>query len=189
MTADDTTLRRLAERLAGGRDGAFPELVDTLHGSIFSGVYRLTGDRGEAEDLTQETYIRAYEALGGYPPERIRSLQLRGWMWTIAVNLCRNRVRARRRRPQTSPLELGVEPTAPGSTEASALQTVDDEWASRLEALSEPVRQAVVLRHVVGLPYREISTALDRPVGTVKSDVHRGLEQLRKILEREGAPA
>ncbi len=187
MANDDATIERLANRLADGIDGAFPELVDTFHGSIFSGVFRLTRDRGDAEDLTQETFVRAYRALGGYPPDRIRTLRLRGWLWTIAINLCRNRARNRSRRPRTSPLELGPDPTAPDSTEAAALAAVDDEWLDRLATLAVPVRQAVVLRHVVGLTYQEISTSLDRPVGTVKSDVHRGLDHLRGMLEREGA--
>jgi DNA-directed RNA polymerase specialized sigma24 family protein len=60
-----------------------------------------------------------------------------------------------------------------------------DEWDRRLATLSAPVRSAVVLRHVVGLPYAEVAVALGRPVGTVKADVHRGLQRLRLLIESE----
>jgi RNA polymerase sigma-70 factor (ECF subfamily) len=166
----------LCRRLALDLDGVFPEVVATLQDDIYSGLRSLAGS--EAEDLTQETFIRAYRALQSYPPQRIRELKLRGWIWTIALNLGRNHARDRARRP----LLLGDELEAP----------VDDPeppdlaaWQRRLATLPLPMRRAVVLRHVVGLDYQEIGLALARPQGTVKADVHRGLERLRKTMEKE----
>jgi len=144
---------------------------------VYSGLRRLAG-ADDAEDLTQETFIRAYRALGGYGPEQIRTLKLRGWIWTIALNLGRNHARDRARRPTPVLLEdrFGVED--PELPDGGA-------WDRRLARLSPNQRRAVVLRHVVGLEYEEIAAATDRPEGTVKSDVHRGLERLRLLMEQE----
>ncbi len=178
-------LRPLARRLAAGREAAFPELVDTLSSPVFSSVLRLTGNRPDAEDITQETFIRAYQALGRYPANQISELRLRPWLWTIALNLCRNRARGRGRRPATTSLTDDHHPADPGSTEMEALDLVDDAWQRRLATLADHVRTAVLLRHVGGLGYAEIAATVDRPVGTVKSDVHRGIERLRQMIENE----
>ena len=166
----------LCRRLAVDLDGAFPDLVARLQTRLYSGLRRLHGDA--AEDLTQETFIRAYRALQGYDPERIRTLRLSGWMWAIALNLGRNHLRDRTRRPVPVPWDdrRGVDDPEPVDTAA---------WDRRLAALPAPQRRAVVLRHVVGLTYPEIAEALDRPEGTVKADVHRGLGRLRKLIEEE----
>lgn len=167
----------LCRRLAADLDKAFPDLVGALSNDVYSGLRRLAG-ADDAEDLTQETFIRAYRALGGYEPGRIRDLRLRGWIWTIALNLGRNHARDRARRPTPVALEdrHGFEDPEPVDGAA---------WDRRLAALSPDQRRAVVLRHVVGLDYDEIATATGRAEGTIKSDVHRGLEKLRKHMETE----
>jgi len=184
-TTRPTAVRQLADRLAADRDAAFPELVRTFQDPVFSGVLRLTRSRPEAEDVTQEVFVSAYRALGRYPEGQVRTLELRPWLWTIALNLCRNRVRTRRRRPVEVAL-AGHDAAGTGSTEDAAIAAVDETWRVRLETLPEPVRVAVVLRHVVGLGYEEIARSLDRPAGTVKSDVHRGIARLRTMLIEEG---
>jgi len=166
----------LCHALATNLDEAFPELVRVMQTEVFSGLRRIHGH--EAEDLTQETFIRAYRALAGYDPQRIRTMRLRGWVWTIALNLGRNALRDRARRPV--PVETddryGVHDPEPPDSAA---------WDRRLATLTVHQRRAVVLRHVVDLPYGEIAEALGRPEGTVKADVHRGLERLRTIMEEE----
>lgn len=186
MTSEPDDLEALAHRLAADRDHAFPELVRRLHAPIYSGALRLTGSRLDAEEVTQDAFMRAHRALGRYPSQQVRSLRLQPWLWTIALNVCRNRARSRSRRPQTSPLERSPELAADASTEAEALDAVDDQWQRRLADLPEAMRHAVILRHVVGLSYDEIAAAVDRPAGTVKSDVHRGIERLRAALATEG---
>lgn len=174
---DDTRTDDLCRRLADGLDDAFGELVEAMSADVYSGLRRLAG-ADEAEDLTQETFIRAYRALDGYDPRRIRTLRLRGWIWTIALNLGRNHARDRARRP--TPVELddrhAVHDPDPPDSKA---------WDRRLDRLPVHQRRAVVLRHVVGLDYREIVEATGRAEGTVKSDVHRGLERLRINMEDE----
>ncbi len=182
-----TDLGRLARRLADHRDRAFVDLVHAFHHGLYSGALRLTGNRQDAEEVTQEAFVRAYRALGRYPREQIESLRLEPWLWTITLNLCRNLARTKRRKPPPTTLERSPEPVSGDSPEASALDATDDAWQRRLGQLNDSVRHAVVLRHVVGMGYAEIAEALDRPVGTVKSDVHRGIAQLRTILTSEGA--
>ena len=169
-------MEQLCERLARDVDGSFDDLVSALGDDVYSGLRRMHGD--DAADLTQETFIRAYRALGSYDAERIRALRLRGWIWTIALNLGRNHVRDRSRRPQ--PVELhDVHAVADP-------EPVDSElWQERLDSLTSAQRRAVVLRHVVGLSYAELSVALGRPEGTVKADVSRGLARLKKLIEEE----
>jgi RNA polymerase sigma factor (sigma-70 family) len=176
----------LAVALAADLDAAFPRLVRSLQDGVYSGALRLLGSRADAEDVTQETFIRAYRALGAYPREQVEALRLRAWVWTIAANLCRNRARTQRRRPQ-EPLGDGPGPTesSPGPEEEAVSQSEQARLAAHLARLPWSRRTAVVLHHVNGMPYAEIADVLGRPLGTVKADVHRGLEQLRRVLEEE----
>jgi RNA polymerase sigma-70 factor (ECF subfamily) len=169
-------MEELCDRLAGDLDGSFEELVKAVRDDLYSGLRPLHGF--EAEDLAQEALVRAYRALSGYEPDRIRTLRLRPWIWTIALNLSRNRVRDRARRP--TPVELvdthGVDDPEPLDTTA---------WDARLASLPLAQRRAVVLRHVVDLSYPEIAEITGRPEGTIKADVSRGLARLRTIMREE----
>lgn len=185
MTTMPATMQRITDQLADDVDAAFPAMVKTHVDGLYSGVLRLTNSRPDAEDIVQETFVRAHRALHGYAPERRRELKLAGWLWTIAINLCRNRARSTSRRPRQVSLDVAAEPTASDDPAGEAIAALDTTWAHRLAMLNEAERHAVVLRHVVGLSYTEIAIALDRKVGTVKSDVHRGLERLRTIVETE----
>ena len=177
---------RLAAALADDPDAAFPDLVRALQDGVFAGTLRLTGSRADAEEITQEAFVHAYRALRAYPHDRVRELRVREWVWTIALNLCRNRARTRRRRPEGS---LDREPALPDPSpgpEHQALAAAERERLARhLARLPWATRAAVVLRHVAGLTYAEIAATLARPPGTVKSDVYRGLQRLRDSLEEE----
>jgi RNA polymerase sigma-70 factor (ECF subfamily) len=166
----------LRDRLARDVDSAFPDLVTSMQGPLYSGLRSLAGP--EAEDLAQETFIRAYRALSSYEPHRIRELNLRGWIWTIALNLGRNhrRDRARRPLPVLDLPEPVVAETDPPDFAA---------WDRRLRNLPPGMRRAVILRHVAGLSYDEIAEATGQPSGSVKSDVHRGIDKLRRVMENE----
>lgn len=181
-----TATMSLTDLLAGDLDRHFAAVISTYQDGIYSGVRRLAPAPADAEDITQETFIRAYRALETYTPKRIREMSLRAWLWTIALNLCRNAARARSRRPSTRSLAAGDEAPAPDSAEDDALRSVTEAaWQRRLESLPPRQRRAVVLRYVADLSFPEIAAAVDRPLGTVKSDVHRGLDKLRTILEEE----
>lgn len=186
---DDT---QLAARLALDLDGSFESLVRGHADRCYAIALRMLGNPHDAEEVAQDALVRAYRALERYEPERIRGLQLRGWLATIVVNLCRNRARSRRHRPDSRPLdplvERGGEPQAGPRTDPHALATrrADrDVLAAALLDLPERYRLPVVLRHVDGLSYDELVAVLGRPAGTIKAQVHRGLAQLRVAL---GAP-
>lgn len=166
----------LNHRLAANIDEAFPELVSAMQDPLYSGLRRLQPH--DAEDLTQEAFIRAYQALKTYEPDRIRALKLNGWIWTIALNLGRNNARNKARRPTPAPLldRHGVTDPEPVDVQV---------WDKRFGELSPVQRKTVILRYIGGLTNREISEVLDRPEGTVKADIHRGLQRLRKTMEEE----
>ena len=176
-TPDQAVIRR---SLLDDIDAGFTLMVRAYQPGIYSGAYRLTRHHQDAQEVAQDTFVRAYRALERYDADRVASLQIRPWLWTIALNLCRNR--ATRSKP-TTPLP-----------EADFLESTDEEsfddgaWNVRLGFLSGPQATAVVLRHVVDLPIAEIAAITGRPQGTVKTDISRGLARLRRILEREETP-
>jgi RNA polymerase sigma-70 factor (ECF subfamily) len=187
MDTDST----LIDALAADLDGSFEALVLAHQDRIYSIALRVLGDPRDAEEAAQDAFVRAYRALGGYDGARIRELRLRPWLATIVLNLCRSRLA---RRPQAARTTLSLDLALPGELEprtddahgpaaASAARATALEWANLLLSLPPAYRSAVVLRHVDGLSYPELALALDRPEGTVKAQVHRGLALLRTAFE------
>lgn len=192
MDADTT----LAVRLARDLDRTFDTLVVAHQDRLYTIALRMLGDPEEAREVAQDALVRAYRALSGYPPERTRDLALRPWLASIALNLARNRRRRAGARPESVGLatvvERGSEPADRPSDRPDAhreRRESTEAWARRLAALPASCRAAVILRHVDGLAYREVAAALDRPEGTVKAQVHRGLRLLRAALAAEAAAA
>ena len=179
----------MATRLARDHDGSFEALVREHQDRLYSLALRSLGDASDAEELTQDAFVRAYRALAGYEPQRRLELQIRPWLSTIVLNLCRNR--ARRVRPAQVELDgLAELPSdgRDGQPEAGALRREESEaWARRVRALPARYREPLVLRYVDDLAYAEISSALEIPEGTLRAQVHRGLALLRTALERETA--
>ena len=171
-------------RLARDVDAAFPEFLAHHQDLVYGLALRMTKRPADAEDLAQETFIRAYRALQGYDAERRKTLRSRGWLASIVVNLGRNR--ARRSPPAAAALDIAPEPVAAEKARPDAIAERRDEaraWRARLDALPTRYARAVELRHVQGLSYPELAEALGRPLGTVKSDVHRGVRMLRQSLK------
>jgi RNA polymerase sigma-70 factor (ECF subfamily) len=182
---DDDLIAALAQDL----DASFERLVRAHQDRLFSIALRFTGDARDAEELAQDAFVRAYRALEGYDAERIRELNLRAWLATIVLNLCRNRVR--RRRPTEVALDAaGADPFAdremPSPAERYERREAAAYWAGLVGNLPERYRAAVVLRHVDGLSYGEMAEVLARPEGTVKAQVHRGIALLRAAHEAAG---
>ena len=160
-----------------GTDRVFERLVLDHQDRIYALGLALTGNRHDAEEVAQDTFLRAYRALVTYPPERVRELKQKAWLHRIAVNVVRNRVRGVR--PQLVELN-GSEPSAASGPEEDALRQAEiDELAARVACLPQRYREAVVLRHVQDLSYAEVAEALGQPIGTVKANVHRGIKLLR----------
>ena len=160
-----------------GTERAFERLVRDHQDRIFAVSLALTGNRHDAEEVAQDTFLRAYRALCTYPPERVRELKQKAWLHQIAVNVFRNRVRGAR--PRLVELN-GSEPSRASGPEDDAIRRLEvDALAARVAALPPRYREAVVLRHIHDLPYAEAAEILGQPVGTVKANVHRGLQMLR----------
>ena len=178
----------LPARLAHDLDGSFEELVLVHQRLVYGLALRVVAVPADAEEVAQDTFERAYHALAGYEAERVAAMRLRPWLAQIALNLARNRVR--RRPPPHRPLEDGdgrplavAAPAAAEPAELAERRVERDVWVGLLAGLPRGQREAVVLRHVEGLPYAEVAEVLGRPVGTVKTHVHRGVRQLRERLE------
>lgn len=183
----------LSARLAADLDAAFPALVAAHQDRLYTIAVRLLGDSRDAEEVAQDTLVRAYRAIDGYNPERIAALRLRPWLAAIAVNLARNRRRRLHDRQPPVQLEpmlaVGFEPVderAPGPAGIAARREAIEELAAMLLRLPTSVRAAVVLRHVDGLSVAEAAEALGRPEGTIKAQVSRGLERLRELMSEPG---
>ena len=179
----------LVARLAANLDTAFPALVEAHAARLYTIADRYLGVPSDAEEVAQDALVRAYAALAGYDAGRIRALNLRPWLATITINLARNR--RRRIVDRTPPLQLdplievGWEPATQAGLSPPALAERHEqrrELALALLGLPGPMREAVVLRYVDGLSVSETASALARPEGTVKAQVHRGLAILRRNL-------
>jgi RNA polymerase sigma-70 factor (ECF subfamily) len=162
----------------------FERLVRDNQDRIFALGLALTGNRHDAEEVAQDTFLRAYRALGDYPPERVAELKQRAWLHRIALNVFRNRVRGKR--PRLVELN-GSEPDRSVGPEEDVIRRAEiDALAARVACLPARYREAVVLRHVQELSYAEAAEALGQPVGTVKANVHRGLKILRGENDGDG---
>jgi RNA polymerase sigma-70 factor, ECF subfamily len=168
----------LAADLARDLDASFDRFVEQFQDRLFGFVLTLTGNRSEAEEIAQDAFVSAYRALQGYDPDRRRSLSLRAWLFTIALNKVRNR--ARRPAPLTLDDGFVLAANVADGPEARAEQNEAVAVVRQaLDGLAPRYRMPVVLRHIEGLSYDEIAHVLKQPVGTAKANVHRGLALLR----------
>jgi RNA polymerase sigma-70 factor, ECF subfamily len=182
------------ERLKRGDAAAFETLVNERSGEIYGLLYRMTENAEEARDLTQETFLRAFQSIVHFRGES----DLRTWIYRIAINQARNRWRWWRRRrreatvsfdaPEVGGGRLGLVATLKATTvrdpEQDALLSERERALKKaLSSLKRVYREAVILRDIEGFAYEEIATTLDISVGTVKSRLARGRQELRRKLE------
>jgi len=156
------------------------EEVARNHGRfLYTVSYRLTGNHDDAQDLVQEVLLRVRKGLETYRPG-----SLEGWLSRITTNTFLDETRRRKRRPvDLLPEEPDrVVPPSPAADVAMAAEALPDDLQDALRRLPLEYRAAVVLCDVVGLSYQEIGEALDVPVGTVRSRIHRGRALLRRAL-------
>lgn len=158
------------------------EVVDLHSARVYRLAYRLTGNRADAEDLTQEVFVRVFRSLGGFTPG-----QFEAWLHRITTNLFLDQAR-RRARLRFDPVgeltdsryESAAPLTEPDERVAGGVFEGDVEAA--LAALGPEFRAAVVLCDIEGLSYEEIADVLGVKTGTVRSRIHRGRAQLRRAL-------
>lgn len=174
-----------------GREAAYRELIRRYERPVFSLILRMVRDRQLAEDLAQETFIKALNAIGSYRPE----FKFSSWIFKIANNAAIDHLR--RRELDTLSLEGSPHAETPQMVEATALQigergeTALEEVENRelggeieraIAKLRPEYRTCILLRHVEGRPYEEIAEILNLPLGTVKTYIHRARNELRNSL-------
>jgi RNA polymerase sigma-70 factor (ECF subfamily) len=170
--------RELVTQSYAGSKEAFEQLVLRHKDRLYTLAYHMLGDRGEAEDVTQETFLRAYERLEEFRGDARFST----WLYRICHNLCVNRFQRKERNSNHGSAPEAV----PSSTVGSCDQLLVKErqqlmnWA--LSRLKAEFREAVLLYHTEHLSYEEIAEVLGSPVGTVRSRIHRGREELKAML-------
>jgi RNA polymerase sigma-70 factor (ECF subfamily) len=169
----------------------FAEQAMPLMDGLYGAALRMTRNPADAEDLVQETYLRAYRGFGGFQD----GTNLKAWLYRILTNTYINAYRAKQRRPEESDLadveDLylyrrigGLEGARAGrSAEDELMDTFSEaEVKAAIEDLPEAFRLAVLLADVEGFAYKEIAEILDIPIGTVMSRLHRGRKALQKAL-------
>jgi len=169
----------LVDRCLAGEEAALRELVDRYHGLVFALCYRMLGHRQDAEDVAQESLVRALRALARWDRQR----DFKPWLLAIAGNRCRTHLAGRRRRAQPSELVEELPDRAPP---AEGERTLAEEVTLALEGVRAEYGQAFLLFHEQELSYAEIAEVLGCPVGTVKTWVHRARRELIERLRRRG---
>ncbi|HEU5237638.1 MAG TPA: sigma-70 family RNA polymerase sigma factor [Pyrinomonadaceae bacterium] len=188
-----TTDDQFLERLRRGEAAAYERLVAEHSGDVYALLFRLTSDAEEARDLTQETFLRAFQSINRFRGDA----SLKTWIYRIAINQARNRWRwwRRRRRDVTVSLDatddhkerplsatLAIDNSLSPEQETLARER-ESQLREALLGLRSSFREAVVLRDVEGFSYEEIAATLQISIGTVKSRIARGRLELRRQLE------
>ena len=171
--------RALVETLRSGDPTGPGLLLDRFHGVVFGLCYRMMRHRQDAEDVVQETFVRAFGGITGFDADR----PLRPWLLGIAANRCRTALSRRNRRPVLADSVEECVDHRPGLADPEDLAGELDRALARLRP---EYRMVFVLFHEQGLPYEEIATVAGRPVGTVKTWLHRARGELAEDLSRRG---
>jgi RNA polymerase sigma-70 factor, ECF subfamily len=162
----------------------FSDVAMEFMPGLYSAALRMTRNRADAEDLVQETYLKAYRSFASFQ----EGTNLRAWLYRILTNTFINSYRAAQRRPEQADVEdvedlyLYKRLAGSGGSEPGRSAEDDEDVKAALEALPENFRMAVLLADVEGFSYKEISEITDVPIGTVMSRIHRGRRALQKAL-------
>ena len=191
MESSGEQLPDLVELLATNLDRYFPQLVLSTQQRLYAFALRQAGSPQDAEDIVQETFIRAYHALRTYPAERIRFMNMQPWLYKITLHIF-YRQSSNDARIQSTPLDISEESIhceiEDNEDERPEKVLEDREDRRTLEALisclPEHYRVSVSCYYFAELSYREIAELLQQPIGTVKSNVHRGTQLLRKTADK-----
>ena len=171
-------------RVLGGDREAFAELVNAYKGPVFRLAFRMTGSDRDADDLTQEIFLRAFLSLGRFRPGQ----KFFPWLYTIGLNVIRNHLRKAKAVAGEGFGTGGPEAADPGRGPAEA--AMGRERSRRIQGylmrLSPAVREALVLRFYEGMRFEDIAGLTGDSVGSAKMKVYRGLEKIRAMMEEDG---
>jgi RNA polymerase sigma factor (sigma-70 family) len=175
VSAEDAALVR---RCLRGDAQAVRTLIEQFQAEVFGLCVRMLRHRHDAEDVTQEVFLRIFRSLRGWDATR----PLRPWILSIAVNRCRTWLSQRSRRPETVDYlqEVAAGPPADDAAELAS------EIAAAVAELRHEYRAAFVMFHEQGRPYEDIALVLERPVGTIKTWLHRARMEVLDRLRRRG---
>jgi len=182
------TDEELVTAFRAGDSAAFDSLVQRWERKIQGAVYRIMGSGEEAKDLTQETFLRAYRGLSTFKSEA----RFSSWLYQIALNLCRDRLRQKRGRTLVSIDDLDaassarIERKGPSAHEVVEARDLARVVSAAMALLPEEQREVITLKEYQGLTFQEIANVLKVPVSTVKTRLYRGLVQMRDHLEKRG---
>ena len=177
---------KVVERCLQGDDAAWETIVNTFGRRVFNLSYRYTGRRDEAEDLTQDIFVKVYQNLKSY---RSDAGTFQNWVLKVGRNLIIDRYRQTRRFQQAAGTEEMETMNLKDDRTPNPHRAAEQLEASRflrdgLQALSPELKEAIILRDLEGMAYQEISDLLGIPEGTVKSRINRGRLELAKLLTR-----
>jgi RNA polymerase sigma-70 factor (ECF subfamily) len=184
-----STDEELVARSMGGDLDSFNQLVLRWERPIYALAYRVIGREDDARDVCQETFLRAFRALGGFKGQA----KFSSWLYRITLNLCRDWIRRQRRQPVAQAPE-GVD-LLDLATETTPSESIEDLVARRelshavqraMASLPEEQRTAIILKEYHGLTFQEIADLLDCPLSTVKTRLYQGLTVLRRQLASAG---
>jgi RNA polymerase sigma-70 factor (ECF subfamily) len=173
-------LQSLVGACLTGDQGAMLTLVERFRGQVYGLCYRMLGQRQDAEDASQETFVRVLKNLHRWDPAR----DFEPWLFAIAGNRCRTALASRKRRPTP---EATVEQLADKTPDARPAEHLAEEVSLALAELRDEYRQAFILFHEHELSYAEIAESMSVPLGTVKTWVHRARRELIDFLRQRGA--
>ena len=184
-----TSDEELVARSRGGDLDSFNQLVLRWERPIYALAYRVIGREEDARDVAQETFLRAFRALGGFKGQA----KFSSWLYRITLNLCRDWIRRERRTPIAQPpegvdlVELAGESTPTESLEdLVSRKELGRAVAKAMANLPDEQRTAIILKEYHGLTFQEIAELLDCPLSTVKTRLYQGLTVLRRQLESAG---
>ena len=183
MSEETVDERALVDRCRKGDDeGAFGELVDRYKNLVYAMIWRLTSDRGQVDDLAQEVFLKVYRGLPYFRGEA----RLSTWIYRIVANVCSEARSRPRVEVSLDPREGGrnIEPASHDQSFAGI--EVRDRVEKALAQLPEPYRMIIAAHHLQGMQYEALAEALNMPLGTVKTHLHRAKRRLREILEQQG---
>jgi RNA polymerase sigma-70 factor (ECF subfamily) len=174
--------RELVERCRTGDEGAFQELIERYKDLVFALIARTVQDRSRAEDLAQDVFLRIHRGLPYFRGEA----RLSTWIYRIVANVCVHE----QTRPRPPALSLDDEKTSARVTPAAADRQFDDlELRDRLEKaiarLPPNYRLLIAAHYLDGVLYEDLAEALELPLGTVKTQLYRAKQQLRRLLETD----
>ena len=179
----------LIERCLRKENSAWDLVVARFRRKVFHIAYKFTGKHDEAEDLTQEIFLKVFRSLDKFN----RDADFSTWLSSVARNYCIDRYRASKREREVVVEDLVAFDLAPASS-GNPYRALEDQDRSSLlrrglDLLPDKLREAVVLRDLQGLSYQEMADRLELPEGTVKSRINRGREELTRLLLRAQQPS